>query len=154
MRKIGRRVAALAAGVALTTSLVVSGAPPASAAVGCGDAEVNWASSLASVWSVELYIDSTDYDGVLVVTNAGNETALTNLDTFDAYNGSYAVIGGGAEELDWSATTPVLGNPFDRLTFQTVATACGVNDRVTAAAGSIIRQDEGVVGVAYMTRVL
>lgn len=154
MKRIKRRLGALVGALALAAPLALVNAPSASATVGCGDAEVNWASALTSVWSVEIFVDSTDYDGLLVVTNAGNETVLTNLDTLDAYNGSYAVLGGGTEEMDWSATTPVLGNPFDRLTFLTHATSCGLNSRVTAAQGDIVRQDVGVVGTAYMTRVL
>lgn len=152
MRKIRRRIAATVTGAALAAALVVSTAPTAHAGVGCGDAESEWSGLLASTWTVEAYIDSTDYDTLLVLTNLGNTTVLTNLDTLTAYNGSYAHIG-VQERLVFSATTPVLGNPFDRLTFQLVATACnGAN--VDAAAGDIVRQDVGVVGVAYATRVI
>lgn len=152
MKMIKRRLTALMGALALATPLVLATAPSASATVGCGDAEGEWSGLLASTWTVEAYIDSTDYDTLLVLTNLGNTTVLTNLDTLTAYNGSYAHIGAN-EELDFSATTPILGNPFDRLTFQLTALTCnGAN--VDTASGSIVRQDVGVVGTAYATRVI
>ena len=152
MQKIRRRIAALVASLALGASLAVANAPTASASVGCGGAEANWSGLLASTWTVEAYIDSTDYDTLLVLTNLGNTTVLTNLDTLTAYNGSYAHIAAN-EELDFSATTPILGNPFDRLTFQLTAVTCN-GSSVDTASGPIVRQDVGVVGTAYATRVV
>jgi hypothetical protein len=149
--KLRHRIAAICSASVLAATALVFTAPSASA-VACGDAESEWSGLLASTWTVEAYIDSVDYDTVLVLTNLGNTTVLLNVDTLATYNGSYAHIGAN-NELDFSATTPVLGNPFDRLTFQLISTACnGAN--VDAAAGNIVRQDEGVVGVAYATRVV
>lgn len=152
MRKIRRRIAALVVSIGLAASLGLVTAPTAHATVGCGDAESEWTGLLLSTWTMEAYFDSVDHDTLLVLTNLGNTTAVTDLDTLTVYNGSYAHLP-SVEGLDFSATTPVLGNPFDRLTFQLRATTCnGAN--VDAAAGDIVRQDVGVVGTAYATRVV
>ena len=97
--------------------------------------------------------------GVWRIEKQGRQWSLSaaspktdTLDTLDTYNGSYA-HSNGVNALAYSATTPVLGNPFDRLTMLVEATACN-GDAVDAAAGTIIRQDEGVVGSTYMTRVV
>lgn len=150
--KIRHRIGAIASAVVLSATAFVMSAPQAHATVTCGDVESDWTGLLASVWTAELYFDSTDHDTAVTLTNLGNTSLVVDLDTLDSYNGSYA-HSNGVNGLAFSATTPVLGNPFDRLTVIVEATACN-GDTVDAAAGTIIRQDVGVVGVAYMTRVV
>lgn len=147
--KIRHRAASLCSGMALAVSGLVFAAPSAHA-VTCGDVESDWTGLLASVWTTELYVDNVDHDTVVTLTNLGNTTAVLDLDTLTVYNGSYA-HSNGVNGLAYSATTPVLGNPFDRLTMLVEATSCN-GDAVDAAAGTIVRQDVGVVGAAYMTR--
>lgn len=150
--KLRHRLGAIASAVALTATGFMLTAPPVHATVTCGDVESDWTGLLASVWTAELYFDSVDHDTAVTLTNLGNTTLVVDLDTLDSYNGSYA-HSNGTNALAYSATTPVLGNPFDLLTMAVEATACN-GDAVDAAAGTITRQDVGVVGVAYMTRVI
>jgi hypothetical protein len=149
--KIRHRVGALCSALALATAGLVFTAPSAHA-VTCGDVEADWTGLLASVWTTELYFDGVDHDTVVTLTNLGNTTVVLDLDTLTSYNGSYA-HSSGVNALGYSATTPVLGNPFDRLTMLVEATSCN-GDTVDAAAGIIVRQDVGTVGAAYMTRAL
>lgn len=149
--KIRQRAAAFCSALALASAGLVFTAPSAHA-VTCGDVEADWTGLLASVWTSELYFDGVDHDTAVTLTNLGNTTVVLDLDTLTTYNGSYA-HSNGVNGLAYSATTPILGNPFDRLTMLVEATSCN-GDTVDAAAGPIVRQDVGVVGTAYMTRVI
>lgn len=132
---------------ALTFTLVL--ATPAQADA-CGDTRASWVPLTGSEWITEVYLyPNVDFTGEAVMTYAGQLSALVVDDSVQVFTGSWDFDSG---QLIWSATD-VADNSY-RLTFVMDANDCGLLGGVHSANGDIIQQDVGLVGVAYMTRIL
>lgn len=132
------------------TVAAVPGSTAHAFTVTCGEDEVNWSGLLASTWTAEYFDGGTPYDALVALVNVGNVAVTENLDTLTTYNGTYYHTQ-DVNQLIWYGDSG--GGGSDRLTFVVEATACGLNDRVTAAHGVVIRYNVGEIGVVNTARV-